>query len=81
MLLSTGLCLVAINASRRVFQHGVAMQRWLAGPWGSLLGTAPALTIGSVRAAAGRQGPMQLAVEGGSVVCMDQLVHALVDKI
>lgn len=35
MLLSTGLRLVAINATRRVFRHEVAMQRQLAGPQGT----------------------------------------------
>lgn len=36
--------------------------------------------IGSVLGAAGHRGPVQLAAEGGSVICMDQLIHALVDE-
>lgn len=35
-----------------------------------------ALTVSSVQG-----GPVQLAAEGGPVVRMDQLVHALVDEI
>jgi len=81
MLLGTGLCLVGMNSTRRLFQHGVATQRQLAGPQGSALVTAPALTTGCMLGAAGCRGPVQLVVEGGSVIRMDQLVHALVDEI
>lgn len=74
MQLSTGLCLMAINATRRALQHQMASQGWLDSPWG-------ALTMGSVLGAAGLWGTVQLLAEGGSVICMNQLVHTLVDEI
>lgn len=81
MLLSTVLCLLAINASRRVVQHWVALQRWLAGPQGSALGTTVALTIGNMLGATRCRGSMQLASEGSSVIHVDQLVYVLVYEI
>lgn len=81
MQLSTGLCLVAINSTRRSLQHQMASQGWLDSPRGPPFGTAPALTMGSVLGAAGLWGTVQLLAEGGSVICVDQLVHTLVDEI
>lgn len=44
-------------------------------------GITPALTIGSVLGAAGWRGPVQLVAEGSSVICVDQLIHTLVDEV